>query len=392
MRCIYCGADSKYKDRSISRRCSCGRSFAFEPTKDALKITDVFFQRVIEIVSNKDSLFFTERQLWYELCRRIAARPWWRSAFTVVAVSFFVALVLASIFDTPWPFAIAAIAAVIGGLSAYLAQREKRLQPAMTFEVFGSHYLGDWVQAHGPISRLLPRVAPRLEPLAAQEPDVTGYSFDRLLVTADASIAAMLVANNFHFEHNCAVLSVDGYPAGRAEAILAMLRRNPALAVYALHDASAEGCQLPLRLRRPEWFPGAEPVIFDLGLRPRHVIGKRWMTTTRIPPVLPDDLRRLLTPPEAAWLETGKTVELAVMRPAALLLAVYRSIARAAPPSEKQKEGDGGNGDSGGGDIWIHTHVGGEAAPEDPVEAGDLDGSDFDGGDAGDIAGADSFG
>ncbi|NET29771.1 hypothetical protein [Okeania sp. SIO1I7] len=42
--------------------------------------------------------------------------------------------------------------------------------------------------------------------------EVTAYSFDRLIVCETAEIAQFLIANNFHFEHNCAVLSIDGYP------------------------------------------------------------------------------------------------------------------------------------------------------------------------------------
>ena len=30
----------------------------------------------------------------------------------------------------------------------------------------------------------------------------------------------MLVANNFHFENNCAILSLDGYPSGNAATVL----------------------------------------------------------------------------------------------------------------------------------------------------------------------------
>ena len=42
--------------------------------------------------------------------------------------------------------------------------------------------------------------------------DIADYSFDRAVICDRARTADLLIANNFHFENNCAVLSVDGYP------------------------------------------------------------------------------------------------------------------------------------------------------------------------------------
>jgi hypothetical protein len=266
--------------------------------------------------------------------------------------------------------------------------------PLVKFETFKFEYLSQWIRTHGQPIRLLAPAEPRFTAPPGAEPDLTTYSFDRALVTADNGIAAMLVANNFHFEHNCAVLSTLGYPSGRLDTILAMLRRNPALTVYALHDASAAGCQLPVTLRRPEWFPDRTVVIFDLGLRPRHVVKKRWMQVQTFETVLTDEARKLLTRREIAWLDKGRAVELAALRPDELLRAVQRTIARAAPAASKEsKESrDGG----GGGDVWVDPGgPGGRSRQDtgddsiDPAADDFADGGDFDGGD---VDGADSFG
>lgn len=50
-----------------------------------------------------------------------------------------------------------------------------------------------------------------------------------------------------------------------------MLKRNPRLQVFVLHDATVPGCRLAHRLvTDPEWFGEAGLRVIDLGLRPRH--------------------------------------------------------------------------------------------------------------------------
>ena len=54
---------------------------------------------------------------------------------------------------------------------------------------------------------MLPLPREESTPIAIN-PDVSAYSFDRLVVCDSAIIAQFLIANNFHFENNCAVLSI----------------------------------------------------------------------------------------------------------------------------------------------------------------------------------------
>ena len=128
--------------------------------------------------------------------------------------------------------------------------------------------------AAGPRHAAGPDRAPhraRREPAAPRpEPDLADYSFDRAVICDRARTVDLLLANNFHFENNCAVLSIDGYPPGPFETVRAMLKRNPRLQVFALHDATPDGCTLAHRLATdPAWFAGQVPVI-DVGLRPGH--------------------------------------------------------------------------------------------------------------------------
>ncbi|MGB3640647.1 MAG: hypothetical protein WBA39_24190, partial [Rivularia sp. (in: cyanobacteria)] len=79
-----------------------------------------------------------------------------------------------------------------------------------------------------------------------------------------AEVAQLLIANNFHFENNCAVLSITGYPQNIFSTVMEMLRRNPNLKVYALHDASPRGVNLINHLRTsPNWFLNTDVAIYD---------------------------------------------------------------------------------------------------------------------------------
>lgn len=399
MKCIHCGQDSNRKDRQASGACPrCQRRFAFEPTTDAQKITDTFFKHTLDAVSSQGTLSFTDRQVWYEFVRRLARRRWWTGPLTLGFGSFiFGAACLWNVLGA-WALAGPAVLTLAVGAAAYVNHREKLRHPALDFETFNANYLAVWKQVQGPLEKLIPTVNPRFATALGPEPDLTAYSFDRVLVTDHFPIAAMLVANNFHFEHNCAILSVDGFPAGRRDTILTMLQRNPALTVYALHDASGDGCRLPLTLRQRDWFPDPATTVVDLGLRPRHVTEKGWMTITGFPQTLPEEIHSALTPPEVTWLATGQVGELALLRPELLMRAVYRGMGRAAEAINKNKTAEdssasGGDGGDGGGVIWIHSpgHTDDDQLPA--TETPDFAPAEFDDGDpGGGDFGADSFG
>ena len=330
MKCIHCGSNNNYRDRQRnSGSCKvCQNKFAFEPYADPLKISDRLFQRLIQGVSDENRVFFTERQLWYEFNRYLWHKRL-RGQTNIFMWIFGVGGIGAALALTSfWPL-------VIGGLGIGFAAvaRSGRLfrsrQPLVMFTDFRKN-VDRWTQAHGEIEKLI-RIGDS-QPNHHQreaEPDLTAYSFDRVLVTDKTEIAVMLIANNFHFENNCAILSVDGYPEDISDIVMEMLRRNPELKVFALHDASAEGCKLPLILREEKWFPDQAITVIDLGLRPQHVKKMRVFTLADRRQTVPAELRELLTDGEVAWLERGNTVELEVLRPVGLIRAIYRGVASA---------------------------------------------------------------
>ena len=197
-------------------------------------------------------------------------------------------------------------------------------------------WLDSWTRVNGSVWQLLPSVSNALPaPNILPDPDSTHYSFDRLVVCQNDEIAQVLIANNFHFENNCAILSISGYPQRIFETIMQMLRRNPELRVFAFHDCSPEGIKLAQELRtNPRWFPDETIVIVDIGLSPRQILAaKRDMfiqsskSSAQASRSLPSSLRENLSPVELEWLDRGNFVELESFTPQQLIQVLNRSIA-----------------------------------------------------------------
>jgi hypothetical protein len=205
--------------------------------------------------------------------------------------------------------------------------------PAQTID-----WLNTWARSNGTVAKLLPKpetALPATSEISVQNPDVTDYSFDRLVVCNSPEIAQMLIANNFHFENNCAILSIGGYPANIFDTVLQMLRRNPDLMVYAFHDASPNGVKLVHELRTsPGWFQEYPATIIDLGLLPRQVVANprnlfihRSSSSATAATRLAPEIRQSLTAAELEWLDAGNYVELESFTPQKLIQILNRGIA-----------------------------------------------------------------
>lgn len=373
MKCIYCGNDAKYKDRS-GRRCpSCHKSFAFDP-KAGDKFTDMAFKSAIEAVSGGGRVRWGIEHLYYEICRRRRSRFRW--SLVVVAVAAAVLLFL-----TRWPgFAIVAI--VVAGIVLVPLLRSPIVR--VDKDTFDSHWQ-KWVSAHGQPAGVIKR-----KPAPAQkrqkEPDLEDYSFDRAVICDRARTVDLLLANNFHFENNSAVLSVSGYPPGPFDTVRKMLRRNPRLHVFALHDATPEGCKMAQFLAdSPDWFKG-QAAITDVGLRPRHRKPFRGLYLAAIAGTR--DALQGLTQDELIWLQKY-ALELAAIRPEQLLKRLYRAINRktdAAPLAAGAAAGAAGS-------VVMADEIATEEERKRQQRSGfDIDDSSFSE-DAGDSeGGADGFG
>jgi hypothetical protein len=360
MKCIHCGTDSKKRQRTDGRCPRCRHRLAFEPATDAHGVTDPQFKAALDRVSGAGQVQFTERALWYELNRKWMKPGIWRNPYGWLPVAGASPALLAAANVAETGMLLAGVAGGAVGLVAgiVLSHRANRASPKpsraprIPFPTFQTAYLARWRAAHGDLPGLVPPREAQLAAPAREVPgDVAAFSFDRAVVTDRWETAAMLVANRFHFEHNCAVLSHDGYPGGIAETVKTMLRRNPSLTVFALHDASHAGCMLARQLRKPAWFPDDSVRIVDVGLRPAMVRQLRMPVVHVQPGPTPRHVDEVLPPEDVAWLARGHVGELAALRPAQVMRAVYQAIAAVAAADAGGTSLVAGGGDGGG--FWI---------------------------------------
>ena len=392
MKCINCGTDNKLKDRTANQgRCiKCNHLFAFEPTSMSnVQITDPFFAKAIADLSANNTLFFTPKQLLYFLDNRLKkssksiSRFSWLLPFIfinlVTSLTIFLPLVVNLAFiiffhessksaklnlvsrkqnarnlqiiggiiifigvllSLPLnSFRLFVIFVIMGMLPIYLGTRQLgRIQLLTQDFLISDSQINDWLnrwqQINGSILKVLPSPKQKNTP-ATVNPDVTAYSFDRLVVCDSASIAQLLIANNFHFENNCAILSITKYPQSIFDTTMQMLRRNPDLKVYAIHDCNPQGISLVYNLRtNANWFLNSEIAIIDIGLTPRQIIStKRGMFIQSSPESaqaakqLPEEIRQNLSAEELAWLESGKFVELESFTPQRIIKVLQKGIA-----------------------------------------------------------------
>ena len=388
-------------------RCkSCNHQFAFEPTAmpTNTKLTDPLFAKLIIDISANNTLFFTPRQLYYLLDKRVrsrfiranfAANPIPAigcSSFPIVFASFWVSgfFHLSPNVVTPIIVSLAAtwivwlvsqnalstqlnrrtrqtsittlkvlagILLLIGlpvsiivktpigiifsiglGIAAAWLSWDCKRQQSQIFDKFlveqtqFDSWLARWNSINNAPDKILSPPQTNSLP-AAPNPEVTAYSFDRVVVCDKSSIAQLLISNNFHFENNCAILTIDGYPQSIFTATMDMLHRNPDLKVYALHNCSPSGIKLIQRLRAEQnWFPNPKIPIIDVGILPRQIMENIEVmtpqstasaeTSQRLAP----DIRSSLNPDELAWLDAGCYLELESFPPQKLIQILQRAI------------------------------------------------------------------
>ncbi len=235
------------------------------------------------------------------------------------------------------------LTAVLGLSAIWLSffQRLRANQIAETLLINTSQmegWLENWQRVNGTVTKMLPSPSSFLSatnPEALPNSEVSAYSFDRLVVCQSDEIAQMLISNNFHFENNCAILSISGYPQRIFATTMEMLRRNPELKVYAFHDCSPEGMELVNQLRtNPRWFPDSNIVVIDVGLLPRQILASKrgvFVQSSQISATAAENLtpliRQNLSDIEIKWLNKGNFVDLESFTPRKLIQVLQRSIA-----------------------------------------------------------------
>jgi hypothetical protein len=340
MRCIECNTDNTLQDRTdnLGRCKKCGHDFVFEPKimLSKVTITDVFFARLITKISANETLFFTSSQLYYLLNMRLQAYVNKNDLATAFLFLLFIIVSLIANIDKARVTETIIIALIgVGGIFYFVGKTLKKRKvsdPLVINREQFNRWLARWNSINNPPEKLLP--IPETNNLPAlPNLDVTAYSFDRVVVCDTPEIAQLLISNNFHFENNCAILSIDGYPQSIFTITMEMLRRNLELKVYALHDCSPRGIQLVSRLRQDDsWFPNLAIPIIDVGILPRQIIDNTNLLTLQsdesaeLARQLPADVRSTLNPNELSWLDAGCYLELEFFSPQKLIRILQRAI------------------------------------------------------------------
>jgi uncharacterized membrane protein YgcG len=328
LKCAHCLADAKYKERSDGKCPACRRAFVFEPQKGDV-FTDVGFQAALRRVSGDGTVKFNASNLFYEL-KKVKKSVLGTYAPPVALMAGFASVVGV----TQGAPLIGGVIAVVGGTFAALLYAGRQTHSSLTRQQV-LEACRRWQAVNGAPPGLILRKAPSAQVSEALQAELESYSFDRAVITDTAETAELLLANDFHFENNCAVLSVDGSPTHAFEPVRRMLRKNPRLEIFALHDCTPEGCGLAFRLKHdPAWFKEFGTV-YDVALRPLQARAKA-LAALREPAEGNRSDHPSLSKAEAAWLAQW-SLRLAAIRPEQLIKRLYRSMQKLPP-------GDGGDG------------------------------------------------
>jgi hypothetical protein len=342
MKCARCGIDTRRRDRIGGRCPHCGGQFAFNQGRSD-PVTDATFARAIEAVSGRGQVRWGVEHLYYEVSRRV--RRSLAKSFSVAVLTIALLYALYAL----WRIIFTAQLSVVGAqfkfwftvvavssfiLLWYAVIRKRRRRRNLPQGLFNDLWKR-WCAVHGvPKGVILRRQNIGETAMRATEPDLELYSFDRAVICDRARTVDLLLANNFHFENNCAVLSVDGYPRGAFSTVLAMLRRNPRLMIFALHDCTGPGCALARRLASdPKWFRGQR--VIDVGLRPVHARNLPNLIAAKEMPAAILGVSR----EDFEWL-SRHNAELAILRPEQVLRRLFHAMSKV-PEDDDGAELDG---------------------------------------------------
>jgi DNA-directed RNA polymerase subunit RPC12/RpoP len=331
MKCARCGHDSTYPQRTDRVCPNCKKKFAFEP-RTGDPINDVAWKSALDQVSSNGTVRFTRANLHQAVARRIKRPDSSSSGWVMIAIGG-ILMVVALVVGSFVPGVLGVGFLFFGALLAFAKTPEGLTLDARTFDQLYTR----WVAAHGAPAKLIePRSAAQL-PAPEMAAELEQYSFDRAVICDRPETVDLLLGNDFHFENNCAVLTVDGYPRHAAPTVRKMLRQNPRIEVFALHDATPDGCALAHTLRHdPEWFGGTDVRIYDVALRPAQA--------AKMPTLIVKETRAVMPHPslsetERRWLEQH-WMSLAALSPEQLIKRLYRAINRM--PEITASTGDAG--------------------------------------------------
>ncbi len=349
MECLHCRQHLKYKERHDRRCIRCNKEFVFEPRENLIPMTDRRLRAITERVSDNGKLFYTPEQLVLYVSRRSVRRTLDDLPNVLAGIGGLTFVVIIGM-ATHWVVAVGLLLAL-----AYVAVHALRKQAASRPYVLTRTYVmitagqrkdflhdayTGWPDVYGrqPLG-LLSRESPSE---SWSEPPAT---IRAVLVCPDRSVLRCLQVNGVTHRLGLALLPTAAPFTVGEQATLEVLRRQPAIPILLLHNASAVGCLLSETV--PEMLGiTAQHRLVDIGLRPRQVMTQRLMTFHAIQN--PNALQRLreraawtpeqvsagpevrLDEAELKWLEAGNYSPVAALTPKQLIALVTRGVERTA--------------------------------------------------------------
>lgn len=301
MQCPNCFVNIRYSERRYNQCLKCNGTYVFEPKTHPLGLTDTFFSRTVDKLSDNGKYFFTPEQFHFSLNRKQI-----RQNNSLVIYGFIAVFTLVAARVNSWNAAFIVAFFWICFFAYRIFFAAKTVSLKHEFHEFNYDVLQPWKSVHKKLPSHLIMHEPKKEDL---KKNLRGF-----IVCDSQSMADFLIANKLEKNLNVSALNNVSFPK---------ITHHRDLPVFILHDASFEGYKFVAEIER---LYGNEQKIFDLGLRPFDV--KEMELAIFRKKVLIAENFNDLTNAENKWLAKGFYTPLFVMKPSHLLDFISNKIER----------------------------------------------------------------
>lgn len=275
-------------------------------------------QLSIENLQSFGRLYFTPRQLFYEVCRQNNSLIGFgkRTALTLFGISTVPTILLAKN-----KLGLLAASGLAFGTLAAIRQMPYTLPTPFSFTEF-ERFLDVYLHKNE-IEGLL-KIEKEIKFVENFPSDLELYGLPRILICERDEIAQMLRANQFHLQTSCAVLSLrEAKPLSKS--YKKMLNKAEKPQVFFLHNASIEAFSILQNLIETLELDEKIP-LRPLGLRPVHARRLHLFTEKKSFGEIDLSEFDFLTESEKNWLNRGNSAEVSAVAPVRLLRVLRRLI------------------------------------------------------------------
>lgn len=301
MQCPNCLVNIRYSERQDNQCLKCNGTFVFEPKNHPIGLTDTFFTKTVDKLSDNGKTFFTPEQFYFSLNRKQI-----RQNNSLVVYIIFTVFTLIPAIVTSWKIVVIAALFWICFFAYRIFFASKTVSLKQEFHEFNSDVLLPWKSVH---KNLPPNLIMNKLPNENLKQNQRGF-----LLCDTQSTVNFLIANKLGKSLNIYVSNDVNFPRHK---------NSRHLPIFVLHDASYEGCKFVAEIER---LYENEQKIFDLGLRP-HDAKELELARFRKKLLLSQNIRSL-TNEENRWLAKGFYTPLFVMKPSHLIEFVSNKIER----------------------------------------------------------------